>query len=156
MDEERIAALVAEQIHGLEQRMEGRFQSLEQRIEDRFQGLEGRFQGLEDRFQGLEGRFQGLEQRLEQRIVDSSANLAKLITDISDSLQKELRELHSHRSRMDARLSLHGGELQAGARWMSRVTNWMEATDDNMARRDERIADLEARVRKLEKDRPAA
>ena len=70
--------------------------------EERIAKLIGeQFQNLEQR---TEKRLQQLEQRLEQRIADSSASLAKLITDI----------------------------------------------------RDERLADLEARVRKLESDRPAA
>jgi len=69
MDEERFAGLVAEQIESLERRIDGRFQNMEQRFE-----------------------------QMEQRIIDSSANLAKLITDVSDSLQKELRDLHQHRT----------------------------------------------------------
>jgi predicted nucleic acid-binding Zn-ribbon protein len=85
-------------------------------------------------------------------------NLERLIIDLKDSLEREIRELHAGISRIEirfdnqaARLDRHAALLQTGSRWTGRMNDWAEKIDQALETKDREIAELRARLEKLER-----
>jgi hypothetical protein len=77
-----------------------------------------------------------------------------LISGVSESLH---REMHAGFTRMnerfdviETRMNRHGGLIQTGARWTTRMSAWSEQIDRLLSERDKKSADLEQRIRNLE------
>jgi hypothetical protein len=83
------------------------------------------------------------------------SNIERLITDMKESLEREIREGFSQvTTRFDtqaARLERHGALLQTGSRWTNRMNAWAEKIDAAMEARDREIAELRARLERLER-----
>jgi len=80
--------------------------------------------------------------------------LARLITDVKESLEREIREGFAQvNTRFDtqaARLERHAALWQTGRRWSARMDDWAEKVDAALEAKDREIADLRARLDKLE------
>jgi hypothetical protein len=96
-------------------------------------------------------------------------NLERLIIDVKESLEREIRGLidgqHSLQSEMRegfaqintrfdtqaARLDRHAGLWQTGSRWSSRMDAWAEKVDGALEAKDREIAELRERLIRLER-----
>jgi len=76
--------------------------------------------------------------------------LTMLIVSVKESLEREIGALSDKLDRQAARLSLHDGLLNGGARQMTRLIEWSAKIDQLHARADARIAEHDARIRRLE------
>jgi hypothetical protein len=89
----------------------------------------------------------------------SEHDLAILITDVKESLEREIREGFAQvTTRFDTqatRLDRHAALWQTGRRWSGRMDDWAEKVDAALETKDREIAELRARIGKLEasKDR---
>jgi hypothetical protein len=89
----------------------------------------------------------------------SEQDLAILITDVKESLEREIREGFAQvTTRFDTqatRLDRHAALWQTGRRWSGRMDDWAEKVDAALETKDREIAELRARIGKLEasKDR---
>jgi hypothetical protein len=85
-------------------------------------------------------------------------NLAQLITDVKESLEREIRQGFAQvNARLDAqaaRLERQGANWQTGRRWSARMDDWAEKIDAIMEAKnreiDREIAELRARLDRLE------
>jgi len=95
----------------------------------------------------------------------SEHDLAVLITDVKESLERELQGVASSirqelregfaqvNTRLDnqaARLDRHAALWQTGRRWSSRMDDWAENIDAALETKDREIKDLRDRLNKLE------
>jgi hypothetical protein len=96
-------------------------------------------------------------------------NLYDLLTEMKDSLEREIRsvqqEVRSGFERIDvrfsemeirfdnqaARMNRQAGLIQAGGRAITRTSEWAEKVDRALEVKDVQIAELRARLEKLEK-----
>jgi predicted nucleic acid-binding Zn-ribbon protein len=85
-------------------------------------------------------------------------HLERLITDLKESLEREIREVRSGIARLEtrfdtqaARLDRQGALLQTGSRWTGRMNDWSEKVDQALETKDREIAELRARLEKLER-----
>ena len=89
-------------------------------------------------------------------------NLERLIMDVKESLEREIRELRNEtlagfaqiNTRFDtqaARLDRHAGLWQTGSRWSSRMDAWAEKVDGALEAKDREIAELRERLIRLER-----
>jgi hypothetical protein len=96
----------------------------------------------------------------------SEHDLAILITDVKESLEREIRSVEREiregfaqvTTRFDTqatRLDRHAALWQTGRRWSGRMDDWAEKVDAALETKDREIAELRARIGKLEasKDR---
>jgi hypothetical protein len=81
--------------------------------------------------------------------------IATLIENLGESLQRELHALSDRFDSQSARLERHGGMLRGGSVQLTRLIEWSEKIDALLEERDRRIASLEERVQKLETQNPA-
>jgi hypothetical protein len=91
----------------------------------------------------------------------SEHDLALLITDVKESLEREIQGLGREMregfaqvtTRFDTqatRLDRHAALWQTGRRWSGRMDDWAEKVDAALETKDREIADLRARLKKLE------
>jgi hypothetical protein len=85
-------------------------------------------------------------------------NLERLLSDVKDSLEREIRQvgekidqLNSRFDTQAARLDRHAGYWQAGTRWSSRMDVWAEKVDGALEVKDREIAELRERLIKIER-----
>jgi len=87
--------------------------------------------------------------------------LVRLITDVKESLERELQNLTREmregfaqvNTRFDtqaARLDRHAALWQTGRRWSARMDDWAEKVDAALETKDREIKDLRMRLDKLE------
>jgi pyruvate-formate lyase len=91
-------------------------------------------------------------------------DLVRLITDLKESLERELQGLAREmregfaqvNTRFDTqavRLDRHAALWQTGRRWSGRMDDWAEKVDAALETKDREIADLRARLNKLEESK---
>jgi hypothetical protein len=84
----------------------------------------------------------------------SGQDLARLIENVSESIQTEMRagfaDMRARLDRIEGRLGKHGGLSSGGGRQITRRAEWSEKIDELLAERDRTIEDLKRRVEKLE------
>ncbi len=96
--------------------------------------------------------------------MDNGNGLARLITDIKESLERQLDGMDRHitdfqaeiRTRFDdqaARMDRQAGILRAGTTWSKRMDDWAEKVDLALDAKDRQIAELTERIRRLEEKR---
>lgn len=82
------------------------------------------------------------------------SNIERLITDMKESLEREIRSgFHDVTTRFGtqaARLDRHPALLQTGSRWTNRMNEWAEKIDAAMEVKDREIAELRSRLDRLE------
>lgn len=85
----------------------------------------------------------------------SFESLEKLIVDVKDSLEREMRagfdQVNGRLDRIDATLALHGKQIAAGTRAIAGFTEWTSKADADYTRVLAELAQLKTRVEKLEK-----
>ena len=114
-------------------------------IDVKFKEVDQRFQDLEQRF---EARFKEIDRRFEQvdqRFVVSENRLVQLITDTSQSLQREITALSDHVNEIVRRLDRQASLIQTGARFSSRMVSWSERVDVALEDLKKRMLLLEAK-----------
>ena len=90
-----------------------------------------------------------------------NGNLAKLITDVKESLERGLHSMDQKltegfgqiNTRFDtqaARLERHAGLWQTGSRWSARMDDWASKIDTALETKDREIAELRKRLSDLE------
>ena len=83
-----------------------------------------------------------------------SDNIERLLNDLKESFEREIRDLKEHVDdgfdRIEARLDRQGGWLRSGQTNLVRLNTWSEDIDQLVTSRDKRLDKLEARIRKLE------
>jgi hypothetical protein len=75
----------------------------------------------------------------------------RLIENVSESLQTEMRVMKDSLHRIETRMDRIGGLVNGGSRALTRLAVWSESVDQMLADRDRRIDDLTRRVERLEK-----
>jgi hypothetical protein len=91
----------------------------------------------------------------------SEHDLGVLITDVKESLEREIQGLAREmregfaqvNTRFDTqavRLDRHAALWQTGRRWSGRMDDWAEKVDAALEAKDREIADLRDRLKKLE------
>jgi len=94
----------------------------------------------------------------------SEQDLAVLITDVKESLEREIQGLAREmregfaqvNTRFDTqavRLDRHAALWQTGRRWSGRMDDWAEKVDAALEAKDREIADLRDRLKKLEESK---
>lgn len=94
--------------------------------------------------------------------MDNGNGLARLLTDIKESLERQLdgvdRKItdfqNEIRTRFDdqaARMDRQAGILRAGTTWSKRMDDWAEKVD--LDAKDRQISELTERIRRLEEKR---
>jgi hypothetical protein len=87
----------------------------------------------------------------------SEHDLAFLITDVKESLEREMREgfaqLTTRFDTQATRLDRHAALWQTGRRWSGRMDDWAEKVDAALETKDREIADLRTRLKKLEESK---
>ena len=85
-------------------------------------------------------------------------HLEKLIIDLKESLEREIREVQAGIGRVEIRfdnqanrLDRQGALLQTGSRWTARMNEWAEKVDQALDAKDRQIMDLIERLDKLER-----
>lgn len=83
-----------------------------------------------------------------------NGNLAKLITDLKESLERELRDgFAAINTRLDdqaASLRRHAVLWQTGRRWSAGMDDWAEKIDTSLETKDREISELRKRISDLE------
>ncbi len=95
-------------------------------------------------------------------------DLVRLITDVKESLEREIHgvgsrvggledtlrkgftELNARFDAQSARLDRQAALWQTGSRWSARMDDWAEKIDKMLEARTQEIAELRARIEKLE------
>ena len=112
-------------------------------VDQRFESLEQRFESLE---QWFEARFESLERRfewLDQRSRASESRVLKLITDTSESLQREMALIRDRLLDFSRRLDRQAALIQTGARFSVRMVTWSERVDIALEELKTRVQILE-------------
>ena len=85
-------------------------------------------------------------------------HLERLIVDLKESLEREIREVRAGISRLETRfdnqanrLDRHAALLQTGSRWSARMNEWAEKVDEALEAKDRQISELSERLEKLER-----
>ena len=129
------------------------------------EALNGTVQELKSGQEALNGTVQALSsevQELSGSVLDlknGHANLELLITDVKESLEREMHNgfssLNETLDDMATRLDRQSGLLRAGSQRIARLDEWAETVDKSLENKDREIADLRERVRRLEQKKSA-
>jgi hypothetical protein len=123
---------------------ERRFPSLVDRFSGRF------WCGDPEQFRAAGWRRGMIESMEDATLLDLFASLSREISGVKEELSQEIRGVKDVITRVEARLALHGGLLNGGARQVTRLIEWSEKVNEILAERDARIEELFRRVEKLE------
>jgi len=97
---------------------------------------------------------EAMEGRLQNKIGASEERMVQLITDVKESLERQMTSGFSdinHRldvqsTRLDRQASL----IQVGSRWSTRMVTWSDRVDRDLEKKTQEISDLRRRVDRLE------
>ena len=101
-------------------------------------------------------QFELMESRLVANTKQTESQLVELVTDMKESLEREMQLLGDRFDATSARLDRQGALIQTGSRWMARMTEWSEKIDLVIAVRDQQIENLNKRLTKLEDEHKAS
>ena len=93
--------------------------------------------------QKLKHYLEAMESRMDNRMVT-------LMTDVKESLERQIEHLSSRFDAQAIRLDRQAALLQTGARWTNRMIAWSEKVDVSLDKRIQEIGDVRSRVEKLE------
>jgi hypothetical protein len=109
---------------------------------------------LAEQKQELLSLMAGQKDELLARMDEQKEQLAALFADQVGSLHTQMQHMEDRIvGRLEAsgsRLDKHGGELIAGARWISRMTEWSERSDNIHINQATRIDACEKRLQALQ------
>ena len=101
-------------------------------------------------------QFELMESRPVAYTKQTESQLVELVTDMKESLEREMQLLGDRFDATSARLDRQGALIQTGSRWMARMTEWSEKIDLVIAVRDQQIENLNKRLTKLEDEHKAS
>jgi t-SNARE complex subunit (syntaxin) len=93
--------------------------------------------------QELKEYLEAMESRMDHRMVT-------LLTDVKESLERQIEHLSSRFDAQATRLDRQAALLQTGARWTNRMIAWSEKVDVSLDKRIQEIGDLRNRAERLE------
>lgn len=84
--------------------------------------------------------------------IDELAELVKVtVTDVKESLEREIQALHPRFDDQASRLDRQGALLRAGTRLTTRMSEWAERIDAALETKNHELAEVRKRLTKLEK-----
>lgn len=98
---------------------------------------------LSEKFEAIDEKFR----QVDQRFVATEARLVHLISENSQSLQREIAAGVNFMTDMQRRLDRQGALIQTGARFSARISGWSERVDIA-------LEDLKTRIQLLESKKP--
>jgi hypothetical protein len=96
--------------------------------------------------QELKQYLEAMESRLETRIGGTESRMVTLLTDVKESLERQIENLSSRFDAQAIRLDRQAAMLQTGARWTNRMIAWSEKVDVEMGKRIQDIGEVRSRV----------
>jgi chromosome segregation ATPase len=106
----------------------------------------------------MKERFDKLE-TLIGKTTEGHANLERLIVDVKESLETEMKtgftSLNTKMDDISIRLDRHAGLLRSGGQRIVRLDDWAEKVDKSLESKDREIAELRERVIRLERKKSA-
>jgi hypothetical protein len=96
--------------------------------------------------QELKQYLEAMESRLETRIGGTESRMVTLLTDVKESLERQIENLSSRFDAQAIRLDRQAAMLQTGARWTNRMIAWSEKVDVEMGKRIQEIGEVRSRV----------
>ena len=86
----------------------------------------------------------------EQVTREAFASLALLMTNVKESLEREIQVLGLQLDASTARMERHAALLQTGSRWSNRMNEWAETIDGILDRTSKALTEQNERISKLE------
>jgi hypothetical protein len=96
--------------------------------------------------QELKQYLEAMESRLETRIGGTESRMVTLLTDVKESLERQIENLSRRFDAQAIRLDRQAAMLQTGARWTNRMIAWSEKVDVEMGKRIQEIGEVRSRV----------
>jgi hypothetical protein len=93
--------------------------------------------------QELKQYLEAMESRMDTRMVT-------LLTDVKESLERQIEHLSSRFDAQAIRLDRQAALLQTGARWTNRMIAWSEKVDVSLEKRIQEIGEMRSRLEKHE------
>lgn len=93
--------------------------------------------------QELKQHLEAMESRMDHRMVT-------LLTDMKESLERQIGHLTSRFDAQAIRLDRQAAMLQTGAPWTNRMIAWSEKVDVQFDKRIQEIGELRGRVERLD------
>jgi uncharacterized protein YicC (UPF0701 family) len=91
-----------------------------------------------------------MDQELKQHLEAMESRMVTLVTDMKESLERQIENLSSRFDVQATRLDRQAAMLQTGARWTNRMIAWAEKVDVSLDKRIQEIGELRSRVEKLD------
>ena len=88
---------------------------------------------------------------IERLIEDLKESLERDLAGVEGRLGHKIDDLKQSFDTQSVRVERHGGLIQAGSRWSTRMTRWSESVDAALAAQDPEIADHRERIARLER-----
>src|ERR1700722_12834158 len=101
--------------------------------------------------QELKEYLAAMESRLETRMDGTEARIVTLVTEVKESLERQIEHLSSRFDAQAMRLDRQAALLQTGARWTNRMIAWAGKVDVAHDKRIQELGELRSRVEKLER-----
>ena len=101
--------------------------------------------------QELKQYLKAMEGRLETRMDGTEARIVTLVTDVKESLERQIENLSSRFDAQAIRLDREAAMLQTGARWTNRMIAWSEKVDVEMGKRIQEVGEMRGRVERLDR-----
>lgn len=93
--------------------------------------------------QELKQYLEAMESRLETRIGGTESRMVTLLTDVKESLERQIENLSSRFDAQAIRLDRQAAMLQTGSRWTNRMIAWSEKVDVQLDKRIQEIGEVE-------------
>lgn len=94
---------------------------------------------------------QELKLHLEAMELRMGNRMVTLLTDVKESLERQIENLASRFDTQAIRLDRQAAMLQTGARWTNRMIAWSEKVDVELGKRIQELGELGKRVEKLDR-----
>jgi uncharacterized protein YicC (UPF0701 family) len=91
-----------------------------------------------------------MDQELKQHLEAMESRMVTLVTDVKESLERQIENLSSRFDAQAMRLDRQAAMLQTGARWTNRMIAWAEKVDVSLDKRIQEIGELRSRVEKFD------
>src|SRR5208282_4705775 len=99
--------------------------------------------------QELKQCLEAMESRMDNRMDGTEARIVTLVTEVKESLERQIENLSSRFDAQAMRLDRQAALLQTGARWTNRMIAWSERVDVQFDKRIQEIGELRSRVDRL-------
>ena len=118
--------------------------SMDTELKQYLDGMEGRMNAHVDQ------RLKESEANFEQRIKASETRVVTLITQVKESLERQMNQMNHRLDGLDARFEAQANRLDrqaalilVGSRWSTRMAAWADRVDLALDKKSEQIIDLQ-------------